>query len=39
VSYHIAPGAVFKIDYQNKATALDGSDDAKQFNVGLGFWF
>lgn len=38
-SYHIAPGAVFKVDYQNKATALDGSDDTKQFNVGLGFWF
>lgn len=37
-SYHIAPGAVFKIDYQNKKTDNLNSS-ISQFNMGLGVWF
>lgn len=38
VSYHIAPGAVFKGDYQMFKTAV--SDDySNQINFGLGVWF
>tara|TARA_A200000113_G_scaffold225945_1_gene248921 strand:- start:1879 stop:3060 length:1182 start_codon:yes stop_codon:yes gene_type:complete len=38
LSYHLAPGAVFKMDYQSKSTGLD--DDAKgQINAGVGVWF
>lgn len=38
VSYHLAPGTVFKADYQNKKTAA--SNEAKgQFNFGVGFFF
>jgi len=37
-SYHVAPGAVFKADYQSKKTAA--SDDVLgQFNIGVGFFF
>jgi hypothetical protein len=39
VSYHIAPGVVFKIDYQLKGTQSKDADDTEQLNVGLGFWF
>lgn len=38
LSYHLAPGAVFKVDYQNKSTGLVGSDKG-QFNAGVGVWF
>jgi hypothetical protein len=37
-SYHIAPGAVYKIDYQNKSTAISNSAKG-QFNMGVGVWF
>ncbi|MBL6729703.1 MAG: hypothetical protein ISP74_02195 [Bacteroidia bacterium] len=37
-SYHIAPGAVFKADYQHKKTAAP-IDAVAQFNVGVGFFF
>ena len=37
-SYHIAPGAVYKIDYQNKSTAISNSTKG-QFNMGVGVWF
>ncbi|MFQ3341476.1 MAG: hypothetical protein ACI9TK_001139 [Flavobacteriaceae bacterium] len=37
-SYHIAPGAVYKIDYQNKSTAISNSKKG-QFNMGIGVWF
>ena len=39
LSYHIANGAVFKIDYQSKATAVDGSAAVGQLNMGLGVFF
>ena len=38
LSYHLAPGAVFKVDYQNKSTGLAGSDKG-QINAGVGVWF
>jgi hypothetical protein len=38
LSYHLAPGAVFKIDYQNKSTAIVDSDKG-QINMGVGVWF
>lgn len=37
-SYHIAPGAVFKVDYQSKSTGLANSENG-QFNAGVGVWF
>ena len=37
-SYHIAPGAVYKIDYQTKSTAISNSTKG-QFNMGVGVWF
>ena len=37
-SYHIAPGAVYKIDYQTKSTAISNSKKG-QFNMGVGVWF
>ena len=39
LSYHIANGAVFKMDYQSKATAVDGSAAVGQLNMGLGVFF
>ena len=39
LSYHLASGAVFKADYQSKGTAVEGSDAAGQFNLGLGVFF
>ena len=36
-SYHVANGAVFKMDYQSKGTVVD--DFKGQFNVGLGVFF
>ena len=38
LSYHIAPGAVFKVDYQSKSTGLANSEKG-QFNAGVGVWF
>ena len=38
VSYHLSPGSVFKVDYQSKKTALEGSQYG-QFNMGVGVWF
>ena len=37
-SYHIAPGAVYKIDYQTKSTAIANATKG-QFNMGVGVWF
>jgi len=37
-SYHISPGSVFKIDYQNKSTNAPNSSKG-QFNMGIGVWF
>lgn len=37
-SYHVAPGAVFKADYQSKKTAAS-NEAIRQFNVGVGFFF
>ena len=39
LSYHLASGAVFKVDYQSKGTAVDNSDAVGQFNIGLGVFF
>ena len=39
LSYHLASGAVFKVDYQSKGTAVDSSDAVGQFNIGLGVFF
>lgn len=38
LSYHLAPGVVFKLDYQSKSTALEG-DSKGQYNAGVGVWF
>ena len=37
-SYHLAPGVVFKMDYQRKST-VGGDLDVNQFNAGVGVWF
>jgi len=37
-SYHLSPGTVFKIDYQNKTTLIKDSNKG-QFNMGVGVWF
>jgi hypothetical protein len=39
LSYKVANGAVFKVDYQLVNNAISGSDTAKQFNAGVGIWF
>ena len=39
LSYHLAPGAVFKADYQIKNNAASGSNTANQLNFGIGVWF
>ncbi len=39
LSYHIAPGAVVKADYQIKNNAVPNSDTANQLNLGIGVWF
>lgn len=39
LSYHIAPGVVFKGDYQIKNNAVSGSDSQNQINLGVGVWF
>lgn len=39
LTYKVAPGAVFKADYQFKNTAISGSQTVKQLNLGFGIWF
>ncbi len=39
LSYHLAPGAVFKGDYQIWDNAIPGSNSSGQFNMGFGVWF
>ncbi len=39
LSYHIAPGVVFKGDYQIKDNAVEGYDAKDQLNFGVGVWF
>jgi hypothetical protein len=39
LSYHIAPGAVVKADYQIKDNAVNGVNVPNQLNIGLGVWF
>lgn len=39
LSYHIAPGAVVKADYQIKNNALPNSKAVNQLNLGFGVWF
>ena len=38
-SYHLADGAVFKIDWQSKGTAVLDSESKGQFNMGIGVFF
>ena len=39
LSYHLAPGAVVKADYQIYDNASSNSDSKGQFNFGFGVWF
>ena len=39
LSYHIAPGAVVKADYQILDNAAVGNESKGQFNLGFGVWF
>lgn len=39
LSYHIAPGVVFKGDYQIRDNALSRSNVDNRLNFGLGVWF
>jgi len=39
LSYHIAPGVVFKGDYQILNNAVSGNDAQNQINLGVGVWF
>lgn len=39
LSYHIAPGAVVKADYQIIDNASEGNESKGQFNLGFGVWF
>jgi len=39
LSYHVAPGVVFKGDYQIFDNALDGNQSKNQLNFGVGVWF
>ncbi|WP_338356279.1 porin [Yeosuana marina] len=39
LSYHIAPGVVFKGDYQFRNNALSGSKVDNRLNFGIGVWF
>ncbi|WP_298236939.1 hypothetical protein [uncultured Algibacter sp.] len=39
LSYHIAPGVVFKGDYQFRDNAVSGGDVANRLNFGIGVWF
>ena len=39
LSYHVAPGVVFKGDYQIRDNAVDGGDVTNLLNFGVGVWF
>lgn len=39
LSYHVAPGAVVKADYQFIDNALENNKTKGQFNLGFGVWF
>jgi hypothetical protein len=39
LSYHVAPGAVVKADYQFIDNALENNKTKGQFNFGIGVWF
>lgn len=39
LNYHVAPGVVFKGDYQIMDNAVAGADSKNQFNLGVGVWF
>lgn len=39
LSYHVAPGAVVKADYQIFDNAVEGNDAKGQINIGFGVWF
>ena len=39
LSYHVAPGAVVKADYQILDNAIDGNESSGQLNLGFGVWF
>lgn len=39
LTYHVAPGVVFKGDYQFRSNALDGADIKDRLNFGIGVWF
>lgn len=39
LSYHIAPGVVFKGDYQFRDNAVSGGDVQDRLNFGIGVWF
>jgi hypothetical protein len=39
LSYHVAPGAVVKADYQIFDNAVDGNKSKGQLNFGFGVWF
>ncbi len=39
LSYHIAPGAVFKADYQMFMNQEKGSETSNAINLGVGWWF
>ncbi|MFI1772110.1 porin [Thalassobellus citreus] len=39
LSYHIAPGVVFKADYQFRENAVSGLDVQNRLNFGIGVWF
>lgn len=39
LSYHIAPGVVFKADYQFRDNAVSGGDVDNRLNFGIGVWF
>ncbi|MGY8946100.1 MAG: hypothetical protein ACKVJS_03480 [Flavobacteriales bacterium] len=39
LSYHLSDGAVFKVDWQSKGTAVLDSESKGQFNMGIGVFF
>ena len=39
LSYHVAPGAVVKADYQIFDNAVQGNNAKGQLNIGFGVWF
>ncbi len=39
LSYHVAPGAVVKVDYQFLDNAIEDNKTKGQLNIGFGVWF